>query len=114
MRAPVYRAIDSGESFLGLPMPGGVGAVAIAFVAGFQFLPPGLAILCFLGAYVVIVVATSGKSAHHYQHLLALRQRRARHRGFFSPAARASIPQFPFETRRFRDVPPRVEASDGR
>lgn len=106
MRAPVYRSIDTANTFLGLAFPSEVLMILSVFWGTAVSLPPFTGLLLTAAAYVALRVATAGKAPLHLQHLILFRARLSIHAGRFSPASRAPrSPVFPFATRRFRDVP---------
>lgn len=112
MRAPVYRSIDTGNTFLGLAFPSEVLVVLSVFWGTAVTLPPGTGLLITLASYVLLRVATAGKPPLHLQHLALFHVRRAVHGGRFAPGARAASHRlFPFAMRDVRDVQARSERS---
>ena len=112
MRAPVYRSIDTANTFLGLAFPSEVLMILSVFWGTAVSLPPFTGLMCTAGAYIALRLATAGKAPLHLQHLILFHARRRLHSGRFSPASRASkSPMFPFAARRFRDLPTKGASS---
>ena len=106
MRAPVYRSIDTANTFLGLAFPSEVLMILSVFWGTAVSLPPFTGLLVTVGAYIALRAATAGKAPLHLQHLILFHARRVFHAGRYSPASRASSSlRFPFAARRFRDAP---------
>lgn len=104
MRAPVYRSIEGGNTFLGLAFPSEVMVVLVVFWAGMLLAPPGPAFLTTVGTGVALRVASIGRPPQFLQHLLLFHFRRLRSGGRFNAGARASRqPRFPFAAYACRD-----------
>lgn len=113
MRAPVYRSIDTANTFLGLAFPSEVLMILTVFWGTAVSLPPFTGLMVTVGAYIALRVATAGKAPLHLQHLVLLHTRRVFHAGRFSPSSNARhSPAFPLAARRFRDLPKKVRRED--
>lgn len=103
MRAPVYRSIDNGSTFLGLSFPVDVLIVLSVFWGSALTSTPGTTLLVTAGAYFGLRFSAVGKPPNHLQHLLLFRVRRVLHGGWFCPAARTvashRLPWAPFAIR---------------
>jgi hypothetical protein len=105
MRAPVYRSIEGGNTFLGLAFPSEVLVVLLVFWVGMLLAPPGPALLATVGMGVAMRLASIGRPPQYLQHLLLFHFRRLRSGGRFNAGARAAAqPRFPFAAYRFRDA----------
>ena len=62
MRAPVYRNIESQNTFLGLAFPTEVLVVLATFWVAMALLTPGLALLTTFGAYAAIRIVGYGRA----------------------------------------------------
>jgi hypothetical protein len=97
VRAPVYRAIDTNNTFLGLAFPSEVLLLFVVFWAGALTLPILSVPVVTLVFYAVLRLLTAGKPPMHLQHLALFHVRRVVSQARFSPAARAaSHRRFPF------------------
>ena len=105
MRAPIYRNIESQNTFLGLAFPTEVIVVLAAFWVSMATLPPGGALLATLGVYVALRVVGYGRAPLFLQHWVAFKGRRAISGGVLSAAARSPAPKVPFAPYLYRDVP---------
>ena len=104
MRANVYRAVDTSNTFLGLAFPTEVLVVLCVFWFT-AWLPGVLNAAATGGAYVLLRLASYGKPPMFLQHRILFAARASLHGGRFSPAARQRVDRvFPFSLRRFRDV----------
>lgn len=104
MRANVYRAIDTANTFLGLAFPSEVLVVLAVFWGTAWF--PGMVTAAATGlTYLLLRLVSYGKPPMFLQHRILFSMRSSLHGGRFSPAARQRAERhFPFSSRRFRDV----------
>lgn len=104
MRANVYRAIDTANTFLGLTFPSEVLVVLAVFWLT-AWTSAWVNTLVTVGAYVLLRLISYGKPPMFLQHRILFLMRSSLHGGRFSPAARQRVERFfPFASRRFRDV----------